>query len=173
MCVRLDGLPLAIELAAARLRVFTPAELAFRLEHRMALLTGAARDAPDRHRDLRAAIAWSHDLLPERERAVFRRLSVFDGPMDAGGGRRRCAACRTSLDAVESLLDKSLRRATGGPRRRRARGSPCSSACASSPPNSSTQHDESAGDPRRGTRARSPTWRAAWEADGRHRHRRA
>ena len=79
VCVRLDGLPLAIELAAARLRVFTPGELAFRLEQRMALLTGGSRDAPSRHRDLRSAITWSHDLLPDAERTVFRRLSVFVG----------------------------------------------------------------------------------------------
>ena len=107
VCVRLDGLPLAIELAAARLRVFTPAELAFRLEHRMALLTGGARDVPHRHRDLRAAIAWSHELLPERDRAVFRRLAVFPAEWTLGDAEAVCAVPDV-LDAVESLLDKSL-----------------------------------------------------------------
>ncbi|HVU91606.1 MAG TPA: tetratricopeptide repeat protein, partial [Jatrophihabitans sp.] len=107
ICLRLDGLPLALELAAARLRVFTPAELAFRLERRTAALAAAARDAPDRHRDLRTAIAWSHDLLPERERAAFRRLSVFAGEwtLDAAA-----AVCDTgeAVDVVASLLDKNL-----------------------------------------------------------------
>src|SRR4051812_43164737 len=79
ICIGLDGLPLAIELAAARLRVFTPSELAFRLERRMSVLTSDVVDAPARHRDLRTAIAWSYELLPERDRAVLRRLSVFVG----------------------------------------------------------------------------------------------
>ncbi len=119
ICVRLDGLPLAIELAAARLRVFTPGELAYRLDHRMAVLTGGSRDAPGRHRDLRAAITWSHELLPAAERAVFRRLSVFVGAWTIAAAEVVCAddeadarPARVSTaavaDAVESLLDKSL-----------------------------------------------------------------
>ena len=107
VCIRLDGLPLAIELAAARLRVFTPAELAFRLERRMTVLTGGARDAPVRHRDLRTAIEWSHDLLSDRDRAVFRRLSVFPGDWTLSGAEAVCADPAV-VDAVESLLDKSL-----------------------------------------------------------------
>jgi predicted ATPase len=79
ICIRLDGIPLAIELAAARLKVFSPAELHDRLRDRFALLTGGARDVPARHRTLRAAIEWSHDLLSEPERALFRRASVLSG----------------------------------------------------------------------------------------------
>jgi non-specific serine/threonine protein kinase len=110
VCVRLDGLPLAIELAAARLRVFTPSELAFRLEHRMTLLTGGSRDSPGRHRDLRAALTWSHDLLPEAERAVFRQLSIFVADWTMAAAEAVCDAAATGgvIDAIESLLDKSL-----------------------------------------------------------------
>ena len=106
ICVRLDGLPLAIELAAARLRVFTPSELAFRLEHRTAGLTTNTRDVPPRHRDLRAAIAWSHDLLPDAEKAVYRRLSVFVGDWDLAAAEAVCDA--DVVAAIASLLDKSL-----------------------------------------------------------------
>lgn len=114
ICLRLDGLPLAIELAAARLRVFTPAELAFRLERRMAALAPADRDAPARHRDLRAAIDWSHELLPEAERAAFRRLSVFAGAWTLSAAREVCTEGGTDgggneiVDVVASLLDKNL-----------------------------------------------------------------
>ena len=79
ICRRLDGLPLAIELAAARLRIMGVEELLDRLSDRFALLTGGAMDAPERHRTLRAAIEWSHDLLEPDEQAFFRRLSVFAG----------------------------------------------------------------------------------------------
>ena len=78
-CVRLEGLPLAIELAAARLKVLTPGELVFRLASRMEVLAGSTRDVPARQRALRNAIAWSYDLLDAGERALFRRLSVFAG----------------------------------------------------------------------------------------------
>jgi predicted ATPase/DNA-binding SARP family transcriptional activator len=77
VCARLDGLPLAIELAAARTRVLSPAAMLARLQDRLAL--GAARGRPSRHRTLRTSIAWSHDLLGERERTLFRRLAVFRG----------------------------------------------------------------------------------------------
>ena len=112
ICIGLDGLPLAIELAAARLRVFTPSELAFRLGQRMSVLTSGPRDAPDRHRDLRAAIAWSHDLLSERDRTAFRRLSVFPGEWNLESAAAVCAE-PDLLDVVESLLDKSLVRRAG------------------------------------------------------------
>jgi predicted ATPase/DNA-binding NarL/FixJ family response regulator len=116
ICVRLDGLPLALEFAAARLRVFTPGELAFRLAHQVQELAGTVRDAPDRHRDLRAAITWSHDLLPDAERAVFRRLSVFEGAwtLEAALDVAADPEVPDVLAAVESLLDKSLVRRVPG-----------------------------------------------------------
>jgi predicted ATPase/DNA-binding NarL/FixJ family response regulator len=123
ICVRLDGLPLALEFAAARLRVFTPGELAFRLGQQVQDLAGAVRDAPDRHRDLRAAITWSHELLPAPERAVFRRLSVFEGSWTLDAAQEVCASPDV-VDvqaAVESLLDKSLVRRVDGDPGRRAR----------------------------------------------------
>jgi predicted ATPase len=77
--VRLDGLPLAIELAAARLRHFSPRELLARLDRRLPLLTDGARNVPARQRTLRDAIAWSHDLLTPAEQRLFSRLAVFVG----------------------------------------------------------------------------------------------
>ena len=108
-CVRLEGLPLAIELAAARLKVLTPAELVSRLNTRMDLLAGSARDVPPRQRALRSAIAWSYDLLDAGERAVFRRLSVFAGGWTLADAASVCGmpASRV-LPVVESLLEKSL-----------------------------------------------------------------
>ncbi|MCB9384756.1 MAG: tetratricopeptide repeat protein [Bryobacterales bacterium] len=104
LCVRLDGLPLAIELAAARLRLFSPKALRERLERRLDLLSGGARDFPERHRALRQAIAWSYDLLEEEARALFRRLSAFDGGATIEAAQ---AVCGNDLDcearAYESL----------------------------------------------------------------------
>ena len=79
ICARLDGLPLAIELAAARTRLLPPKAILKRLGDRLKLLTGGARDLPGRQQTLRGAIDWSHDLLGEEDRRLFRRMSVFSG----------------------------------------------------------------------------------------------
>jgi predicted ATPase/DNA-binding CsgD family transcriptional regulator len=107
ICARLDGLPLALELAAARLKLFTPGELIFRLRHRMTVLIGTVRDVPPRHRTLRAALAWSHDLLKPDERAAFRRLSVFVGGATLDAAGQVCDLADT-VTTVTSLVDKSL-----------------------------------------------------------------
>ena len=112
ICERLDRLPLAIELAAARAKLFTPEQLLARLEHSLAFLATGSRDRPERQRTLRGAIAWSHDLLGESERLLLRRVSVFSGgiPFDAIGPV--CDPDGTlgsdPLDAAASLVDKSL-----------------------------------------------------------------
>jgi predicted ATPase/DNA-binding XRE family transcriptional regulator len=109
ICRRLDGLPLALELAAARVRVLPPDALVQHLEQPLRALTGGARDLPWRQQTLRATIAWSHDLLQPAEQVLFRRLSVF-----AGGCTLEAAAAIVGdreldlLDGLESLLSKSL-----------------------------------------------------------------
>jgi DNA-binding NarL/FixJ family response regulator len=114
-CVRLEGLPLAIELAAARLKALTPGELVFRLSSRMEVLAGSTRDVPVRQRALRSAIAWSYDLLDSGERALFRRLSVFAGSWTLADAGSVCVANgNDALAMVESLLDKSLIRRLPG-----------------------------------------------------------
>jgi len=114
-CVRLEGLPLAIELAAARLKVLTPGELVSRLGSRMEVLAGSTRDVPARQRALRSAIAWSYDLLDPGERALFRRLSVFAGGWTLADAASVCAVKGDdALAVVESLLDKSLIRRRPG-----------------------------------------------------------
>jgi predicted ATPase/serine/threonine protein kinase len=112
ICVRLDGLPLAIELAAARVKVLSPASLRTRLASRLQLLTGGARDLPLRQQTLRAAIDWSYDLLNAAEQKLFRRLSVFVGGCTLEGVE---AVCDTKgdlgldlLDGMTSMVDKSL-----------------------------------------------------------------
>ena len=112
ICHRLDGLPLAIELAVARIRLLPPGKLIERLERRLPLLTKGARDLPARHQTLKGAIAWSYDLLEEEEKILFRRLSVFAGGCTLEGAEEVCnpAADLESdvLDGLSSLVDKSL-----------------------------------------------------------------
>ena len=105
LCRRLDGLPLAIELAAARVRILSPEQLLARLERRLPLLTGGAHDAPERQRTLRATIEWSHDLLDAEAQGLFARLAVFAGSFDLEAAEAVCAA---SLDQVEALVEQSL-----------------------------------------------------------------
>jgi len=114
-CIRLEGLPLAIELAAARLKVLSPGEMLFRLGNRMQVLAGSMQDAPVRQRALRNAIAWSYDLLDPGEQALFRRLSVFAGGWTLADVASVCTASAADvLGVVESLLDKSLIRRLAG-----------------------------------------------------------
>jgi len=105
ICERLDNLPLAIELAAARVKVLSPAALLTRLEQRLPLLAGGARDAPERQRTLRATIEWSHELLAPDEQRLFARLAVF-----RGGSTLETAevVADADLDTLQSLVDKSL-----------------------------------------------------------------
>jgi predicted ATPase/class 3 adenylate cyclase len=112
ICRRLDGLPLAIELAAARLKLFSPQALLTRLERRLPLLVGGARDLPARQQTLRDAIGWSYELLTEEEKRLFRRLSVFVGGCTLEAAEAVCDAEGglgiEVLDGVTSLVDKSL-----------------------------------------------------------------
>ncbi|MFI7005570.1 BTAD domain-containing putative transcriptional regulator [Streptomyces sp. NPDC050145] len=116
ICRRLDGLPLAIELAAARLRLLTPRQIADRLDDRFRLLTGGSRTVLPRQQTLRAVVDWSWDLLDEQERRVLCELSVFAGGWDLEAAESVCAAPpATTADALGSLLDKSLLIATPQP----------------------------------------------------------
>ncbi|QNP73051.1 winged helix-turn-helix domain-containing protein [Streptomyces roseirectus] len=106
ICRRLDGLPLAIELAAARLRILTPRQIADRLDDRFRLLTSGSRTVLPRQQTLRAVVDWSWDLLDEPERDVLGRLSVFAGGCDLPAAEAVCGP--VALDALASLVDKSL-----------------------------------------------------------------
>ena len=112
ICARLDGLPLAIELAAARVKVLSPSSMLTRLASRLQLLTGGSRDLPQRQQTLRAAIDWGYDLLSAAEQKLFRRLSVFVGGCNLESVE---AVCDTNgdldldlLDGMASMVDKSL-----------------------------------------------------------------
>jgi predicted ATPase len=116
ICRRLDGLPLAIELAAARVRLLPPQALLARLDDRMGLLTGGARDLPERQRTLRSTLDWSFDLLSGGEQALFARLAVFAGTFDLPAAEAVCAAADSVdpsraghvTDTLGSLVDSSL-----------------------------------------------------------------
>jgi Tetratricopeptide repeat/Anaphase-promoting complex subunit 5 len=110
ICLRLDGIPLAIELAAARTKVFPPEQIAARLDDRFRLLTGGSRAAMERHQTLRALIDWSYDLLSESERALLRRLSVFAGGWSYEAAQAVCGNRfgEEVLDTLARLADKSL-----------------------------------------------------------------
>src|SRR5262245_34865261 len=132
ICSMLDGLPLAIELAAARSRIFPPATIVEKLEARLAFLTGGAVDLPERQQTMRAAVDWSYDLLNDDEKRLFRRLSVFgcrftaeaaetvaayDQPQSLALGKKAAVDTVEFLDTFASLTDKSLlmkRRRTDG-----------------------------------------------------------
>ncbi|GAA4577814.1 BTAD domain-containing putative transcriptional regulator [Planotetraspora kaengkrachanensis] len=117
ICRALDGVPLAIELAAARLRTMSIDQLAHRLDDRFRLLTGGSRTALPRHRTLRAVVDWSWDLLSEAERGVLRRLSVFSGGASLEAAERVCGdeafAGEQVLDLLTTLIEKSLLLAAG------------------------------------------------------------
>jgi predicted ATPase/class 3 adenylate cyclase len=120
IAARLDGLPLAIELAASRIKVLTPTQILARLERRLSILTSGARSLPERQRTLRAAIAWSYDLLDPVERRLFARLSVFTGGWTFESAEAVCdpeALGVDALDGLTSLVDKSLVRRVESPGR--------------------------------------------------------
>jgi predicted ATPase/DNA-binding SARP family transcriptional activator len=112
ICRQLDGMPLAVELAAARAKALPPAEIAARLRDRFALLTAGPRSSEARHRTLRATIDWSHDLLPEPERRLLRRLAVFRGGWTLAAAERVCGFGGTDpadvADLLFRLVDRSL-----------------------------------------------------------------
>jgi predicted ATPase len=114
ICARLDGLPLAIELAAARIKLLPPQALLARLSQRLAVLTSGAQDVPERQQTLRETIDWSYDLLEEDEKRLFRRLSVFVGGCTIEAAEAVCNANRDLeedvLDVVTRLVDKNLLR---------------------------------------------------------------
>ena len=113
ICRRLDGLPLAVELAAARTKLLAPERLLERLDSALALLTVGARDAPERQRTLRATIEWSYDLLDPRARELFARLSVFSGSFPLEAAEEVCGA---ELDDLGTLVDYSLVKPIGDDR---------------------------------------------------------
>ncbi len=126
ICRRLDGLPLAIELAAARSKLLTPTSMLSRIERRLPLLTGGARDLPVRQQTMRDTIAWTHDLLAPDERKFFRRLTVFAGGFNLIAAETICGDWPVNesgetidvLSGIESLVDKNLLRPVDSAMRR-------------------------------------------------------
>jgi predicted ATPase/DNA-binding SARP family transcriptional activator len=110
ICERLDRLPLALELASARVKLMSTAQMVDRLERRLDLLGKGRRDAPDRQATMRATIGWSYDLLSDAEQALFRPLGVFAGSFDLDAIE---AVCDADLDCLQSLVEKSLVRRDG------------------------------------------------------------
>jgi predicted ATPase/DNA-binding SARP family transcriptional activator len=110
ICQRLDCLPLALELAAVRVKALSAEDLLLRLERRLPLLTGGPRDAPERQRTLRATISWSYELLEFDEQRLFTDLAVFAGGHTLEAAER---VCQADLDAIGALIDKSLLRRDG------------------------------------------------------------
>jgi non-specific serine/threonine protein kinase len=119
ICARLDGLPLAIELAAARVRLLSPAEMLSRLDRRLALLTSAEQDVPSRHRTMRGTVEWSYDLLDEPAKVLLARLAVFSGGWRMAAAEAVCVQepeldSYALLDATSALVDGSLVRSGAG-----------------------------------------------------------
>jgi len=111
ICSRLDGMPLAIELAAERMRVLSPRQILSRLESGLGLLAGGERGGPSRQQTLHASINWSYDLCPEEERRVWERLSVFPGGFEIEAAEAVCGDAievESCIDQVTALLDKSI-----------------------------------------------------------------
>ncbi|MER5490849.1 regulator [Streptomyces sp. NPDC002490] len=119
ICRRLDGIPLAVELAAGRLTALSPGQLLHRLDDRFRLLTGGGRDALPRHRTLRTAIGWSHELCTTQERLLWARLSVFSGTFDLEAAEYVCGGDGLPpdevLDVLSALLDQSVVHREDGP----------------------------------------------------------
>lgn len=114
ICAKLDGLPLAIELAAARVKVLSPQAILYRLDHRLKLLTGGSRDLPTRQQTMSSAIEWSYELLTEEEKRLFRRFAVFVGGLTFEAAEKVLGGDIDVLDEVTSLVYQSLIEAREG-----------------------------------------------------------